>query len=177
MIGKVSTRILQLRDFARSYSKTSDRLVNRGFWIIQKYTWYDLEGKLSPTGSFTCPWPLARGLYETLLPHTGKAQGQDSISRCRLTSIENPIVEIRRSLDRLISTMGFPILVRWHLYIESRPRWLNPSQYKIRQTYRGPDKMAIILETTFFNTFLRNENVWFSTRNWRNINPKGINWH
>ena len=31
------------------------------------------------------------------------------------------IVEIRRSYDRLISTMGFPILVRWHLYIESGP--------------------------------------------------------
>ena len=28
-------------------------------------------------------------------------------------------MEIRRSNDRLISTMGFPILVRWHLYIES----------------------------------------------------------
>ena len=31
------------------------------------------------------------------------------------------MVEIRRSYDRLISTMGFPILVRWHLYIESGP--------------------------------------------------------
>ena len=30
-------------------------------------------------------------------------------------------MEIRRSYDRLISTMGFPILVRWHLYIESAP--------------------------------------------------------
>ena len=30
-------------------------------------------------------------------------------------------MEIRRSHDRLISTMGFPILVRWHLYIESGP--------------------------------------------------------
>ena len=30
-------------------------------------------------------------------------------------TIGNPIVEIRRSDDRLISTMGFPILVRWHL--------------------------------------------------------------
>ena len=28
---------------------------------------------------------------------------------------------IWRSSDRLISTMGFPILVRWHLYIESGP--------------------------------------------------------
>ena len=49
-------------------------------------------------------------------------QGPDSIQRCHLTSIGNPIVEIRRSYDRLISTMGFPILVRWYLYIESGPR-------------------------------------------------------
>ena len=31
-------------------------------------------------------------------------------------------MEIRRSYDRLISTMAFPILVRWHLYIESGSR-------------------------------------------------------
>ena len=48
-------------------------------------------------------------------------QGPDSIKRCNLTSIGNPIVEIRRSYDRLISTMGFPIPVRRHLYIESGP--------------------------------------------------------
>ena len=47
--------------------------------------------------------------------------GPESIWRWHLTSIGNPIVEIRRSYDRLISTMGFPILVRWHLYIESAP--------------------------------------------------------
>ena len=50
--------------------------------------------------------------------------GPDSILRCRLTGIGNPIVEIRRSYDRLISTMGFPIPVRRHLYIESGPWWL-----------------------------------------------------
>ena len=33
-------------------------------------------------------------------------------------------MEIKRSYDRLISTMGFPIPVRWHLYIESGPRAL-----------------------------------------------------
>ena len=49
------------------------------------------------------------------------APGPDSILRWRLTCIGNPIVEIRRSYDRLISTMGFPILVRLHLYIESGP--------------------------------------------------------
>ena len=48
--------------------------------------------------------------------------GADSIKRCHLTSIWSLIVEIRRSYDRLISTMGFPILVRRHLYIESGPR-------------------------------------------------------
>ena len=48
-------------------------------------------------------------------------QGPDSIQICHLTSIGNHIVEIRLSLDRLISTMGFPILVRRHLYIVSGP--------------------------------------------------------
>ena len=47
--------------------------------------------------------------------------GDDSIKIYHLTSIGNPIVEIRRSYDRLVSTMGFPIPVRWHLYIESGP--------------------------------------------------------
>ena len=48
--------------------------------------------------------------------------GPDSIKRWHLANIGNPIVEIRRSCDRLISTMGFPILVRRHLYIGSGPR-------------------------------------------------------
>ena len=55
-------------------------------------------------------------------------QGPDSISRWCLTSVGNPIVEIRRSYDRLISTMGFPILVRWHRYIESGA-WCDVYEY------------------------------------------------
>ena len=45
------------------------------------------------------------------------------------TSIWNLIMEIRRSYDRLISTIGFPIyiLVRWHLYIESVPQCIKRS--------------------------------------------------
>ena len=42
-----------------------------------------------------------------------------------LTRIGNPMVEIRWSYDCLISTMGFPILVRWHIYIESGLRILR----------------------------------------------------
>ena len=34
-------------------------------------------------------------------------------------------MEIRRSQDHLISAMGFPVLVRQHLYIESGPRAIN----------------------------------------------------
>ena len=43
-------------------------------------------------------------------------------------------MEIRRSYDRLISTMGFPILVRCHLYIESGPRahFLSLARSKLR---------------------------------------------
>ena len=52
----------------------------------------------------------------------GNKLGPDSILRSHLTNIGDPMVEIRRSYDRLISTMGFPIPVRQHLYIESGPR-------------------------------------------------------
>ena len=30
-------------------------------------------------------------------------------------------MEIRRSFDHLIPSIGFPILVRWHIYVESTP--------------------------------------------------------
>ena len=63
----------------------------------------------------------------TRLPHGFEnilgGGGGNSINSCRLTSIGNPIVEVRRSYDRLISIMGFHILVRQHLYIEPGP-WL-----------------------------------------------------
>ena len=38
------------------------------------------------------------------------------------TSRGIPIVEIRQSYNHLISKMGFPILVRWHLYTASGDR-------------------------------------------------------
>ena len=64
-------------------------------------------------------WPFVRGIHQW--------PGGWLIKRYHLTSIGNPIVEIRRSYDRLISTLGFPILLRWHLYIESGPSGF-PSQ-------------------------------------------------
>ena len=40
-------------------------------------------------------------------------------------------MEIRRFYNRLISTMGSPILVRWHLYIDSGPR-VSPGLKPVR---------------------------------------------
>ena len=45
-----------------------------------------------------------------------------------LAGVDGPIVELRRSYHRLISTMGFPTLVRLCLYIESGP-WLYVQLY------------------------------------------------
>ena len=51
-------------------------------------------------------------------------------------SIGNPIVEIRRSYDRLISTKGFPILIRQHLHIELGPRaWARDTFHKGFMSY------------------------------------------
>ena len=65
------------------------------------------------------------------------ALGPDSIYRWHLTSIGNPIMEIRQSYDRLISTMGFPILVRCHLYIESGPRYLTMLGHQQEQSWQS----------------------------------------
>ena len=45
--------------------------------------------------------------------------GSVSVWICRLTFIEIPVMNIRRCHDRLIVTLGIPILVRHRLYIES----------------------------------------------------------
>ena len=71
-----------------------------------------------PSGNKPLPELILTIYYDTIWHH----QGVDSILRCHLTSIGNPIVEIGRSYNRLISTMGFPILVIWYLYTESGPR-------------------------------------------------------
>ena len=55
------------------------------------------------------------------------------IQRWIFPSIGIPIVKIRLSIYqtswRVISTMGFPIPVRWHLYIESGPCLLDLGGY------------------------------------------------
>ena len=42
--------------------------------------------------------------------------GAGSVQSCHLTSMRNPIMEIKQSNHCLISTMGFALLVKWHLY-------------------------------------------------------------
>ena len=47
------------------------------------------------------------------------------------------MVETIRSYDRPVSTMGFPILVRWHLYIESEPRCRISAAGNLIMLYNG----------------------------------------
>ena len=61
-----------------------------------------------------------------LIGKSMNCRGLNKYKRCHLTSIENPIVEIRQSYDRLTSTMGFPILIICNLSIESGPITLVP---------------------------------------------------
>ena len=108
------------------------RVIDVGFWII--WNTHHLQ-ICTDAVSYWAIWPM--NCWNNIAPHntppcitktsstqqhsTNGKQGPDSMRRCCLTSIGNPTVEIRRSYDRLISTMGFPILEKWHLYIESRP--------------------------------------------------------
>ena len=61
--------------------------------------------------------------------------GWFNIKECHLTSIGNPIVEIRWSSDRLISTMGFPILVTWLLsnsiWAQGQLSDINPESFRV----------------------------------------------
>ena len=57
--------------------------------------------------------------------------------RCRLASMGIPIAEISQSDDSLITTVGFPILVRRHLYIESGPSSVCLSLHVWLQAGRG----------------------------------------
>ena len=93
--------------------------------------------------------------------------GADSIKRYLLTSNGNPIVEIRRSYDRLISTMGFPLLVG-HLYIESGPWYFpTPSQegscfvYVFRSWEHILTALIFTIEIQRLNLELENLVQWY----------------
>ena len=93
-------------------------------WCPKKLEKYmsDFEISTVPTDGLTS-FGNKLSLWDQLAVSTFLVLGPGSIWTCHLTSIGNPIVEIRRSDDRLISTMGFPILLRRHLYIDSEP-WI-----------------------------------------------------
>ena len=96
-------------------------------------------------GPMLALWALLSGCYmpdSLYVTHLSP----DLTQRRHLTSIGNPIVEIRRSYDRLISTMGFPILVRWHLHIESGPCKRRVAHlYMTWKPYGNKDIMTIML--------------------------------
>ena len=95
-------------------------------------------------------------LIQPLKARAGGHSGRASIYRTvfiidyfyqmKAIPIGNPIVEIRRFYDRLISTMGFPILVRWHLYIESGPRALLSLNIKVKKKSKSNKHIKLISE-------------------------------
>ena len=85
--------------------------------------------------------------------------GPNSIQICHLTSIGNPNVDIRRSYYRLISTMGSPIPVRRHLYIESGPGIRN-------------DSHMVTCAANISKIIFLNENVWILNMIWLKFVPK-----
>ena len=94
-----------------------------------------------------------------------QSQGPDSIKRCCLASIGKPIVEIRWSYDRLISTMGFPVLVRQHLYIESGP-WSLSLEVAVKYVYRARTYLFITMPTNVpaIGTINNTHNLWWSNQ-------------
>ena len=74
-------------------------------------------------------------------------------------------MEIRRPYDRLISTKGFHILVRWHLYIESGPRCHNNIFWSVGFMGKKSDRRIqytylISFFTSFITWFIRVSGLW-----------------
>ena len=116
-----------------------------------------MEPKWGPPGSCQAhvgPMLAPRTLLSGSVPELHQTMaadvlGPDSIQRCRLTSIGNPIVEIRLSDDPLISIMGIPILVRWRLYIESWLWFLASSGQSSSTVWTMQDNSVIVFHEDF----------------------------
>ena len=112
-------------------------------WIINYMRWPWDHFRF--VQSFLCPSYIVLNWWDV---------GDDSIWRCCLTSIGTPIVEIWLSYSRLISTVRFPLLARWHLHAESRP-FVNTLRSRLNCRHFTDD----IFKCIFFN-----ENVWISLK-------------
>ena len=81
------------------------------------------------------------------------------------------VYETRRSYDRLISTMGFPILVRWHLYIESGTSNLT---HWGRVTHICVSKITIIASDNGLSPGQHQAIIWTNAGIW-SMGPLGTN--
>ena len=84
--------------------------------------------------------------------------GTNSISRYHLTSIGKSIVEKRRYHDRLISTMGFPILVIQHFILNQGPDCelsdRSPLMYLLELPSKPPTLGSLNLKISHRSIFL-----------------------
>ena len=103
-----------------------------------------------------------------------------NIQICHLTSIGYPIVEIRRSYNRLISIKLFPTVVRRHVHIESKPRMIGTTMcnettlFEICGSKRADPVLCDLGEITWDNAVRRDIN-WIQNEangnDWWNISP------
>ena len=87
-------------------------------------------------------------------------------TKCHLTNIGNAIVEIWRSYDPLISTMGFPELVRRHIHTELGPCiWIT----RVHSLGRAiTDNYLRCEDTTLLNGVLL-VCLWYIFGTWANL--------
>ena len=113
-----------LKEIACNLIKTSLRFVHKS--TIGNRSSFVLVMALVMALYQTWNRPLSEPLMNQFIDAYVHHQGGWS-NMCSLVCIGTPIVEIRRSYDCFITTLGFPILVRQNLYIESgsRPQCVN----------------------------------------------------
>ena len=102
---------------------------------------------------------------------SGNSLGPDSIYRCYLISIGNLIVEIWRSYGRLISTMGFPILIKRYLYIESSS---NGNILRVNGSCAGNSPVTGVFPSQ--RPVTRSFNVFFDLRLNKRLSKQSWGW-
>ena len=91
------------------------------------YEWLPPEESLVHHDMFHIFWPLIIWLTVFICTFsTYKDLGLYSLRRRRLTGIGIPMINLRRSSDRLRFIMGIPILIRQRLLSKQRPRPYGP---------------------------------------------------
>ena len=84
------------------------------------------------------------------------SHGPISIRRLSFPGMGIPMLKVRWSWDRLFFNMWIPVLVRWHLYIETAPRSIPWLQMHWFLAWQGHTSVCKGLRNTSFENILFN---------------------